>query len=53
LIDLVALTIFPLAGTPNDAVIDGPKSIREEWASLRSVGFNTVDAALLNPVNGE
>ena len=49
----MALTIFPLTGTRNDAVIDGPKGIKEEWTSLRSAGFNTIDAALLNPVNSE
>jgi len=49
----VALTIFPLTGPPNDCVIDGPKNIIGEWASLKSAGFNTIDAVLPNPVNSE
>jgi len=53
LIDSVALTIFPLTGTPNDCVIDGPKNIIAEWPSLRDAGFKTIDAVLLNPVNSE
>ena len=49
----MALTIFPLTGTPNDCVIDGPKDIIAEWLSLRDAGFETIDAVLLNPVNNE
>jgi len=49
----VASAIFPLTGTPNDCVIDGPKNIIAEWPSLRDAGFKTIDAALLNPVNSE
>ena len=37
-INFVALTIFPLTGTPNDRVIDGPKNVIAQWASLRSAG---------------
>ena len=51
--DSVALAIFPLIGTPNDCVIDGPKSIIAKWPSLRAAGFKTIDAVLLNPVNSE
>jgi len=53
LIDFVALIIFPLTGTPNDCIIDGPKNIIGEWASLKSAGFKTIDATLLNPVNSK
>jgi len=49
----VALIIFPLIGTPNDYVIDGPKNIITEWPSLRYAGFKAIDAVLLNPVNSE
>jgi len=40
-------------GTPNDCVIDRPKSIIAKWPSLRDAGFKTIDAVLLNPVNSE
>ena len=49
----MALTIFLLTGTPNDAVIDGPKNIIAEWPSLKSAGFNIIDAILPNPLNTE
>ena len=52
-IDFVALTIFLLTGPPNDYIIDGPKNIVGEWGSLKSAGFNTIDAVLPNPVNIE
>jgi hypothetical protein len=53
LIDFVPLTIFLLKGTPNDAVIDGPKNIFAQWPSLKSAGFKTIDAVLPNPLNSE
>ena len=52
-IDFVALTVFPLTGPPNDYIIDRPKNIVSKWGSLKSAGFNTIDAVLPNPVNIE
>jgi hypothetical protein len=52
-INFVPLTIFLLTGTSDDAVIDGPKNITTEWASLKSAGFKTIDAVLPNPLNSE
>ena len=50
---LRGLAISPPTGTSNDCIIDGPKNIIGEWASLKSAGFKTIDAVLLNPVNSE
>ena len=52
-IEFVALTIFPLTGTPNDCIVDGPRAIIAEWVSLKSAGFKTVDAILPNLLNSE
>ncbi|KAE8446430.1 hypothetical protein EG329_012035 [Mollisiaceae sp. DMI_Dod_QoI] len=38
-------------GTSNDYIVNGPKQIMTEWPSLRSAGFDTVDAVLPNPNN--
>lgn len=47
------LIVFLLTGTPNDCVIDGPKNIIAELASLETAGFKTIDAVLPNPLNSE
>ena len=49
----MALTIFLLTGTPNDAIIVGPKNIIAQWPSLKGAGFNIIDAILPNPLNTE
>lgn len=36
-------------GATDDYIIDGPKSIHDNWPSLKQAGFKTVDAALPNP----
>lgn len=49
----MALIISLLTGNSNDCIVDGPKNIIAEWASLKSAGFKTVDAILPNPLNRE
>ncbi|KAK0455355.1 Hemopexin-like domain-containing protein [Desarmillaria tabescens] len=36
-------------GTNDDVLLDGPKSIVDNWPSLKQAGFKTVDVALPNP----
>lgn len=47
----VLINIQP--GTNDDYIINGPKSIRDNWPSLASAGFDVVDAVLPNPDNSD
>ncbi|KAJ7122355.1 hypothetical protein C8R44DRAFT_831600 [Mycena epipterygia] len=40
-------------GTTDDAIVNGPKTITDNWPSLKDAGFEVVDACLANPDNSE